>query len=148
MLLQKQFRVYLKRLCSFYTRSYKSLLLIMIETLNTIWELLQHPVVILIWMHFIADFVFQTDSMAKNKSSSNKWLTLHVSIYTLPFFWFGGAFAVTNGIAHFITDYFSSRATSYLWQKEQRHWFFVVVGLDQAIHITTLFVTYGLLIGF
>ena len=120
----------------------------MIEVLNQIWEVLQHPLVILIWMHFIADFVFQTDKVAINKSKCNKTLLWHVSLYSIPFFWFGGAFAVTNAIAHFLTDFVTARATSWLWQNEQRHWFFVVVGFDQAIHVTTLFVTYSLMIGF
>jgi hypothetical protein len=45
-------------------------------------------------------------------------------------------------IMHFITDAITSRTTSYLWQKGERHWFFVVIGLDQAIHMTTLFGVY------
>ena len=105
-------------------------------------------IVILIWMHFIADFVLQSDKMANSKSSSNKWLLIHVSIYTLPFFWFGWQFAVINGVAHFMTDFVTARATSYLWKKEERHWFFVVIGLDQALHMTALMLSYHYLIGF
>lgn len=99
-------------------------------------------IIALIWMHFLADFVAQTDKMAQNKSSSNKWLSIHVLAYSAPFVVFGPLFALINGIAHFITDYITSRVTSSLWKQEKRHWFFVVIGLDQAIHMTTLFLTY------
>lgn len=99
-------------------------------------------------MHFVADFILQTDKMATNKSTSEKWLAIHVAVYTIPFFWFGWYFAVMNGVAHYITDYFSSKASSYMWKKKEVHWFFVIVGFDQAIHISTLLITYELLIGF
>jgi peptidoglycan biosynthesis protein MviN/MurJ (putative lipid II flippase) len=105
-------------------------------------------ILILVWLHFIADFILQSDKMAINKSSDNKWLALHVIIYTLPLFWFGFWFALINGTLHYVTDYFTSRWTSRLWAEEKRHWFFVVIGLDQALHLTALFVTYSLLIGF
>jgi hypothetical protein len=55
-------------------------------------------------------------------------------------------FAVVNSALHFVTDFCTSRATSALWKKDQRHWFFVVIGLDQAIHMTCLFVTYEVLV--
>ena len=96
----------------------------------------------IIWLHFLADFIFQTDKMAINKSTSTLWLAIHVAIYTLPFFWFGWPFALFNGGCHFVTDWFTSRGTSYLWKKEERHWFFALIGLDQAIHMTTLMVSY------
>jgi len=105
-------------------------------------------ILMLIWLHFIADFILQSNKMAINKSTSVKWLLTHVIIYTIPFFWFGLFFAILNGIAHFITDYFTSKATSYLWKKNQRHWFFVIIGFDQAIHLSTLLITYQLIIGF
>jgi len=93
---------------------------------------------ILIWIHFIADFIMQNDKMALNKRSSLKWLSIHCFIYSIPFLIFGISFAIITGIFHFIVDIFSSKVTSYLWQKEERHWFFVVIGLDQAIHMTCL----------
>jgi len=104
-----------------------------------------HTILLLIWMHFFADFILQSDTVAKAKSSDNAVLLLHVSLYSLPFLWFGWKFALINGVLHFVTDWFSSRLTTHLYQKNQRHWFFVVIGADQAIHLTCLFWTFTLL---
>ncbi len=49
--------------------------------------------------------------------------------------------AVINGILHFITDAITSRITSKLWQKNDMHNFFVVVGFDQLVHYACLFIT-------
>lgn len=95
-------------------------------------------VLTVVWMHFVADFILQSDKMAINKSKSNGWLLLHVGVYSLPFFWFGVKFVLVQAAAHFTTDWVTSRATSWLWKREERHWFFVVIGLDQAIHLTCL----------
>lgn len=100
---------------------------------------------ILIWLHFLADFMLQSDWIARNKSKDNWVLLLHAAIYTVPFLLFGWLFAVVNGIAHLVTDYFTSRMTSKLWAEGKTHWFFVVIGADQAIHISTLLMTYVLL---
>jgi len=100
-------------------------------------------VIALVWMHTFADFFLQNDKMAISKSTSNKWLAIHVLVYSIIFFVFGSwEFVVINFIAHFITDYISSRATSALWKANKRHWFFVVIGVDQAVHFSTLFLTY------
>jgi Na+/proline symporter len=101
---------------------------------------------IIIWIHFIADFVFQTDKMALNKSKSNKWLGIHSLIYCIPFIFFGWQYAVVNGIIHFVIDYMTARGTSKLWNANKRHWFFVLIGLDQAIHITILIITFKLFV--
>ena len=97
----------------------------------------------LVWIHVIADFVLQSDQMAINKSKSIKWLSLHVLVYTLVFSLFGFQFALINGAAHWITDFITSRITARLWVAGNRHWFFVVIGIDQALHLTTLILTLG-----
>lgn len=97
---------------------------------------------ILIWFHFFADFLFQTDSMALNKSKRWDWLLLHVSVYTLMFVPFGLKFMAVTFAAHLVTDAVSSRITSRLVHLPSKHWFFVVIGADQALHMTQLLLTY------
>jgi hypothetical protein len=103
----------------------------------------------LVWTHFFADFfadfVCQTDKMATQKSSSFKWLTIHASVYTIPFLIFGWQFALVNGVCHWITDAITSRITKRLWEAKEVHYFFVVIGLGQSIHLATLYLTQGLI---
>ena len=40
-------------------------------------------VVLILFLHWVFDFVFQTDYMARNKSKSIKALASHVAIYSL-----------------------------------------------------------------
>lgn len=101
--------------------------------------------IILIWAHTFADFIMQTDRMAINKSSSNEWLTKHILTYTACLLPFGLLFASVNGAAHFVIDYFTSRMTTKLYKEGKRHNFFAVIGIDQALHITVLFVTIPLI---
>jgi len=98
-------------------------------------------IIIVVWLHFFSDFILQTDKVAKNKSSSNSILLSHCTLYSIPMLWFGLEFAVLNGVAHFIVDYFTSRATKQLYKDGETHWFFVVIGFDQAVHLTTLILT-------
>lgn len=100
----------------------------------------------LIWVHFIADFLFQSQKMSMNKYNNVKWLSFHVVVYTLPFIIFGWKFAIINGIIHFLVDFFTSKGTHYLYEKNEYHWFFCLIGFDQAIHITTLILTYIILV--
>lgn len=101
--------------------------------------------ILLILVHWVADFVFQTDKMATSKSSSNTWLLIHVGIYAMFLLPFGPVFALVNFCAHLATDFVSSRATSHLWKKNDRHNFFVVIGLDQAAHLIVLILTIPLM---
>lgn len=96
----------------------------------------------IVWIHWLGDFFLQSNTMAKNKSHSVKWLSAHIGVYTccllLVFNW---RYALLNGVIHFVIDLFTSKVTASLWKKEDVHNFFVVVGLDQAIHLTTLIST-------
>ena len=94
-----------------------------------------------IWAHFVADFVCQTSWMALNKSKQALPLLVHVSVYSALLIPFGLKYAAMNGAAHLATDFVTSRITSRLWAAQNFRWFFLIIGLDQAIHMTCLIVT-------
>ena len=100
------------------------------------------PLFGVVWLHFLGDFVLQTDWMAQNKSKSVWPLTAHVLVYSgvfvVPFGW---KYALANGLVHWYVDFVTSRITSQLWARKEVHWFFTVIGLDQAIHLSTLVLT-------
>jgi len=113
--------------------------------------------------HYVADFVFQTDWMAQNKSKTNYPLFVHVCTYSVviflilfPFFHDEIKlilFAFLNGILHFIIDFFTSRLSSKLYREGKlgsktipNFGFFSVIGLDQLLHYICLFTTYGLIL--
>lgn len=113
----------------------------------------------IIVLHFIADFVYQSDWMATNKSKNNIALLTHVLVYTAVLA-IGGAiiapdnlqkivlpWILVNGALHFVTDFCTSRVTSKLWQANERHWFFVMIGFDQCIHYSCLFYSYSWIAG-
>jgi len=95
----------------------------------------------LIWMHFFADFILQSNEMSMKKSKSVKWLLLHSGVYGLLFVVYGSPFALFTMCAHFLVDLISSKIASKLWDMKEVHWFFCVIGLDQAIHLTVLVLT-------
>lgn len=113
----------------------------------------------LLLIHWVADFVLQSHDMAINKSKSMYWLSLHVDVYTITLFVLSFAilgdtflpplklfmWAIANGLLHLITDYFTSRINSRLWERGHIHWFFVSVGFDQFIHYSCLFGTASLM---
>lgn len=109
-------------------------------------------------VHFIADFVCQTDWQAKNKSSDNVALISHTAIYS--FVWFipvivlciiknpnlprysSILFVLITFFCHTITDYITSRENKKLLEKGNTHEFFIGVGVDQVFHYVQLFLTY------
>lgn len=117
------------------------------------------PVALLIIViHFFADFCMQSDEMAVNKSKSNFWLTTHVAVYTLVTFlaWVFcffqpayeysvihyASFAGFVFVTHWITDYFTSRWSSKYFSKNEYHFGFVIVGFDQVLHYIQLLSAY------
>jgi TM2 domain-containing membrane protein YozV len=106
--------------------------------------------VLLLAVHYVGDFVLQTDWQAKNKSKNAEALIRHVGVYTA---WLtipsivllghdaGLLYAFANGGLHLITDAVTSRFTAFYARQERWHAFFVVVGYDQLIHQVTLAAT-------
>ena len=109
----------------------------------------------LTFLHFISDFVLQTNWMATNKSKSQKALGLHCLVYGLPFLVFGNVpFVCYIIITHYFVDFTTSRITSKLFKEwydyqfvsgeetcktgPNLHNFFVVIGFDQFLHFAIL----------
>lgn len=97
---------------------------------------------LVMFLHWVGDFVLQNDEMAINKSKSNKWLFYHCAVYTIVMLVFGWKFALINGISHFCIDWTTSRINSKLWANNDRHNFFVMIGFDQFLHMSILFCTF------
>lgn len=111
---------------------------------------------ILLFAHYIADFLFQTNWMAKGKSSSLLKLSVHIGTYTLVLFVcclflilirhniaIGDlfAFAIISGLFHFAIDFFTSKITSYQYKHNMmgsdtvpNFGFFSTIGADQLLH--------------
>ena len=115
------------------------------------------PLIALLAIHWLADFVLQSQWMSVNKSKRLDALASHVATYTGILF-VGSAlvfgvremaplvlFVGVNGILHLATDFVTSRITSRLWQQQREHLFFVAVGFDQLIHQITLVATQWLI---
>jgi VIT1/CCC1 family predicted Fe2+/Mn2+ transporter len=102
----------------------------------------------LLSVHFVADFVLQSDWMAQNKSQRWDALTAHVAVYTVAFlpvalYWWGNSpttfqFLVITFALHFLTDAITSRINSRLWAAKRVHAFFVGIGADQLSHAFAL----------
>lgn len=96
--------------------------------------------------HWIADFVLQSDWMAINKSKSWSALGSHILVYALVI---GVSVAVLersenltkfvllNSLVHFVQDAITSRVAAQLYET-RRHDFFVIIGLDQVLHLSLL----------
>lgn len=127
----------------------------------------EHLLVVAMTLHFVGDFVLQSDWMAQNKSKRWDALAFHCAVYSACFIGFGLAFSAALFVLHFITDAITSRMTSRLWFfrredgiweqasftmpkhgrtlvnpwtpiERHRHWFFVVIGLDQWLHFVQI----------
>ena len=104
-------------------------------------------IILIVWMHAIGDFVFQTRWLARNKSTNHWALAGHCALYMIPLFFISWQFAIINAILHYPVDYGSSQLTTYCHKQENEYGFFTVIGIDQAVHFTILFLTYWFLKG-
>lgn len=124
--------------------------------------------IIIIIIHWIADFIFQDEEWANNKSTNNTALLKHTIIYSLLWFipiiflmddnlsskeyFIGGSlFVIITFIFHTLTDYFTSKIVSkqfkkgYFGSKIPNFGAFTTIGFDQVLHYMQLFLTYKLL---
>jgi len=100
-------------------------------------------IIAIAWIHFVADFILQSNYVAINKSRYISQLFKHAIIYAMPFLMLGIKYALINGVLHFIVDYFTSSITTYFYARDKRRAFFITIGCDQAIHTTCLILTMG-----
>lgn len=99
---------------------------------------------LLIWIHFFADFICQSRKVAEGKGSSFKILLQHCAEYTIFLIPFGFKFALVNGLAHLATDFVTSKLTTHYYLQKNNKMFFNVIGADQAIHMSCLYLTLSL----
>ena len=123
--------------------------------------------VLMLGSHWVADFIMQNDEVAINKSKNWKICLLHSVIYTFSLmllfssaniiaYLFGChypmenwtvteycVFYLLNCFFHYGVDTVTSKINSWLWKKEERHWFFCCIGFDQFLHLSFMFVTFA-----
>lgn len=124
-------------------------------------------IILIFWIlttHWIADFIAQPREVAEQKGNSFSSLTIHTMFYSVLFLLSMGVYAgavlhmkadpvvglavlfgLITFIFHTITDYYTSKLSTYLWEAGQKQDFFVLLGLDQLLHFVQLFLTYQLL---
>lgn len=107
-------------------------------------------IILLLFCHFIGDFVFQTSYMALNKGSNNTVLAMHALAYISAFlpvfiliifsksFLIASVFIILNFLLHLIQDYWTSRLNAYLKRNYGEGLFFKGIGFDQFLHFVCL----------
>ena len=129
----------------------------------------------IIFIHWVADFIFQAEEWATNKSKSFKALVKHTAMYSLVWLYVIVGFAICgnhfNGpsieelgwtpwmitfplitfVFHTLTDYFTSKIVSRKFANQEygspipNFGAFTVIGFDQVLHYVQLFLTYHFL---
>ena len=113
-------------------------------------------------VHWVADFVLQTSHMALRKSTSNYYLGMHVTVYTVTTIvawwllflivelhatsWQYLEAGIAIFVMHFITDYITSRITGKYYKAQKNHEFFVTIGFDQWLHYAQIFIVFNYII--
>jgi hypothetical protein len=117
-------------------------------------------VVLMLFGHWVADFVFQPHWMGMRKSKEWWVLTQHALRITAgglatalviglfyPISLTGAIiWAALNGLAHFGIDAVTSRITGRFYAKGDMHHFFSTIGFDQFLHMAFAVLTLAWLI--
>lgn len=126
---------------------------------------------IILIVHWLLDFVFQTHYEATNKSKNFNALISHTLTYSAGWILFLVFFSLYNALAypftppptnqllidicifgvitfviHTMIDYITSKQTAKLFIKQDYHNFFVLIGFDQILHYLQLWFTFKLLL--
>lgn len=110
--------------------------------------------------HFLADFVFQSRDMGKNKSSNFRYLLMHLFIQFMFMLPFGFLFSLSNAIIHGFIDWniwnlykwsvykrladqqaLAEHASTYKYWED--HLFYTTIGFDQMLHAITLYALFN-----
>lgn len=111
-------------------------------------------IIYILAVHWVGDFIMQTDWQATNKHKDWYALTQHVLRYTAT--WIVGTLGLIIagydvpmlailliGFTHWITDYFTSKVSRQLSIAAKYHGsyrgFFVWIGFDQLLHYAQIF---------
>lgn len=109
-----------------------------------------HILLILMFGHWVADFICQSNWMAVGKSKRWTPLLAHVGVYSsvlalvalcVADWRLVPLFAVVNCGLHLAVDYVTSRISSYFWSKQDTHKFFITIGFDQYLHFASIALT-------
>jgi hypothetical protein len=110
----------------------------------------------ILFAHFVADFVFQDESWAINKSTSLLALLKHILVYTLMMSMFMafvltpnnlGIFFLITFFTHGIIDYFTSKIVKKKFDRKEfgspipNLGAFTTIGFDQWLHYACLFIS-------
>ncbi|MEP7321888.1 MAG: DUF3307 domain-containing protein [Saprospiraceae bacterium] len=107
------------------------------------------PVLFILFIHWLADFVLQTGHQAITKCNNLTSLLSHTLVYSLcwlvlwPMLGLNTLFFIgITFLAHTFTDFFTSKLNSkYRLEKKERE-LFISVGFDQFLHYVQLILTY------
>ena len=107
--------------------------------------------VLLLLVHWLADFALQTQEQANNKYKDFGALSGHVLTYSTAMaiaicslyygtvaFWFLPAAVIFILFSHLYIDMLTSKETHALYEQKRYHDFFVVIGFDQLLHMLTI----------
>lgn len=130
-------------------------------------------VIVILFCHWMFDFVWQTEWQATNKYKNVKALLAHTVSYSLGWGLIGSIFfgftysmwmfVLITFLTHTLIDFITSRVSHntlpkrtmltcqgkpcwYFYQGESYHRFFVNIGFDQMLHLIQLYLTYYLLL--
>ena len=117
-------------------------------------------ILVILTIHWIADFLCQNRWMAMNKSKAWIPLIAHTGTYTAVTIAGWMLTGITWGVpyvkvaqmviitftTHTIIDYFTSRVQASYWRQEKYMQFFTSIGFDQLLHYIQLFVMYYFLV--